>query len=150
MVATCDFELIAGEFAFRHYAASLYHSLQLLEKYPQNDYLHAIVALSFCELHAAQRRHELGKHAETPDESHSPGFRQLLTLLHNLRLKEMSLIGYHYLAARPAGDEEAEILLFARVAASRSAAQEAAFQAAKTAYLQQFPRGKYREAIENL
>ncbi len=150
LVRQSDFELVQREFDARRYARCLQESLLLLDQYPGNVYLQATIGKCFYQLYQARQNHELGKYVPLPSARHSPMYRQMLDFIHNLRLRELGAVGYHYLKKSPAAHAADEDFLYALARLSRLVDQGQEAKALQDEYLRRFPRGKYTREINTL
>jgi hypothetical protein len=94
--AQASLEIIESEYHFKKYGKAIYKALVLLNKHPENAYLHAIVAKCLYQIYQSQKRHEFGKTVELPDPRFSENYDRLLTFIHKLRLSEMVNLAYYY------------------------------------------------------
>ena len=97
IVDKADFEFINNQFFLGHIDYCLFNTLQLLQKYPDNAYLHAMVGRCWTQMAKAQKDHQLMKYINAPHIFYDDNFNQLLNLFQNLNLSEIEAIGYAYL-----------------------------------------------------
>jgi len=140
-VETCDFEIIQSNFDGGDYGACLYQTLLLLDKYPDNGYLHGMIGRCLCAIGTALQQHDLGNHVELPAGDTPLPYRSVLTFIHNLRTREVVALAVHYLNTRQAQFDHHETFLFARCQAAVLSGNAAETKALKKQYLELFPRG---------
>lgn len=88
---------VANLFDLKEYGASLYSSLILLEKDPENLYLLKYIGLNFKEIYNAQKAYTLNRYVEklNPTEQ-GESYNLFLNFIWNLRLSEMKNIADFY------------------------------------------------------
>ncbi len=96
------FQQIANLFDLKEYGASLYSTLILLERHPDNVYLLKYVGLNFKEIYNAQKAYTLNRYVEklNPQEQ-GESYSLFLNFIWNLRLSEMKKIADYYTSAYP-------------------------------------------------
>ena len=150
MVEIADFELIQSLLEGGDYGACLYQSLLLLDKYPDNVYLHAVIGHCFYLIHQAQKEHTLGRHVEQPSGETPAPYKTLLYFIQNLRAGEIAKINWHYLNSRKEQFGENDEFLFALCRAAALTSNISETKALKKRYLELFPRGKNAAAVRAL
>jgi predicted Zn-dependent protease len=90
------FELVASAFHYGRYSFAIFNALQLLEEYPDNAWLHDIVAKSFVHVHRLQKAHEANDALPLPAPYYDGNYNHFLAFMHNLRLIEMENISVRY------------------------------------------------------
>ncbi len=143
-----DKEIILFEREFRMYGKALFHTLQLLQNNPDNVFLHTIVGQCFNALYMSQKNHELSKFVEKPSKRHDGEYNKILLMVQNLRLREMALVGYHYLKEKEQFHKN-ENFLYQLILLSKKAKQED-LDILKKNYKKLFPEGKYKEQINKV
>jgi len=149
-VILSDFEVIESSFFFENYARCIYHALKLVNKYPDNQYLHAQVGLCLDKVYEAQKNHEMGRYVTTPSKSFKDDYNDLLNLLHRMRLNEIPQVGYHYMHDHfnKSIAEENALYAFARLCKLNGSVEM--YVSLKNEYLSKYPKGKYYTTIKNL
>jgi len=147
MATRSELELVHSEFYFRHYAKSLFIALELLDRFPENIYLHAMVAENFYRIYITQKNHQSGKSVPLPDSRYPESYDRLLYFLQKLRIMEVASVGYNYALSQHEGFFADEEYLFAFWMASHLPVSEVSPDLIKDDYLQKFPQGRYREVI---
>lgn len=150
MVEIADFEVIQSLSDGGDYGACLYQTLLLLDKYPDNVYLHAIIGHCLYEIYQAQKEHTLGNHVEQPSGETPAPYKTVLTFIHNLRARELANLGWHYLNSRKDRFGQQEGFLFALCRAASITGNEAETKELKKRYLELFPRGKHAVEVRAL
>jgi hypothetical protein len=106
-----DIEIIEYCYQTNRVSKSLYFTLAMLNKYPDNIYLHTMTGKCLNNLYISQKQHQLGKVSDLPSPDEKENYNQLLQLIQNLRLPEIAALSYYYLAqfeteVRFAGNED--------------------------------------------
>ena len=92
-----DFNLVEYCFEMDAVSLCLYYTLQMLQTYPENAYLHTMVGRCLNEIYTRQKNHRLNQVTELPGSEHDENYNQLLQMIQNTRLKEIASLSYHYL-----------------------------------------------------
>src|SRR5215203_1512300 len=92
-----DFEILAFCFESNNISKCLYYSLQMIDAFPDNAYLHTMIGKCLNALYSYQKKHELGKIIDLPGAHHPEEYNNLLQLIQNLRLSEIASLSYYYL-----------------------------------------------------
>lgn len=142
-----DFEMVASTYELGNYGRALFYCLQLLEKYPDNAWLHATVGISFFDIYVAQENHELREYVDLPSKKYNADYRQLMQFIQNLRLKEIANISYFYLKNKEAKYEDDEHFLYALMLTSDIIGEKDEVKKYKRRYLSDFPKGRYRKHV---
>jgi len=91
------YEVVEYAFEADNYTNSLYHTLILLQQYPQDPYLVTQIGRIMNGCFAAQKSHTLGKFIELPAPYQPANYNTLLQFVQNLYLEDFAGIGYNYL-----------------------------------------------------
>ncbi|MDJ1492612.1 M48 family metallopeptidase [Cytophagaceae bacterium DM2B3-1] len=137
------FEEIASNYHFKEYGVALFSTLLLLEKYPENTYLHAMVSQCIYQLYMYQKNHEIGKVLDLPDSRFADNYDRFLTFFQQLRLSEIASIGYQYAESRKTKDATSEDFWYAYWLCSQLPASKTTPTKIKAEYVGIFPTGKY-------
>jgi Zn-dependent protease with chaperone function len=143
-----SFEIIESEYHFKKYGKAIYKTLVLLNKYPDNAYLHAMVAKCLYQIYQSQKRHEFGKVVELPDPRFSENYDRLLTFIHKLRLSEMANLAYYYSISQKEEYFSDEEYLYSLWLCSSLEVSKIDPYKVFDDYVQKFPSGRYK-AIMN-
>jgi Zn-dependent protease with chaperone function len=142
------FEEIESHYHYKKYGKALFQSLLVLEKYPDNAYLHAMVAKCLYQLYTYQKNHEIGKVLELPDNRFDENYDRFLTFVHKLRLQELAGIGYAYAESKQEQFHKNEEFVYAYWLCSKLPASRTQPEKVKTDYLSAFPSGKYAKTMQ--
>lgn len=142
IIRLADFELVESFFNLENYGRSLFHALQLLEKYPDNLYLRSRIGFSLYEIYQAQATHQLNQHVEAVKKQ-KENYKQVLRFIHNLRLVELEAVTYYFLKNEDYASSLHEDYLFARWLSIDESEQPEEAEALKEYYLKNFPQGIY-------
>lgn len=142
-VDMADFEVVQSGLDGGDYGACLYQALLLLDKYPENAYLHGILGQCLYLVFQAQKNHNLGTHVERPAGDTPAAYRTVLNFIQNLRSRELAKLSWEYLSRDKARFENNESFLYALCCAAAIVENDAEKKTLKKRYLELFPRGKY-------
>jgi Zn-dependent protease with chaperone function len=145
IVLLSQFERIESQYHLKNYGRAMYNSLMLLEQFPQNAYLHAMVGKCLYQLYAYQKRHELGKVLPLPDPRFGESYDRFLTFLQSLRLSELEALTNHYMNEKKGIYSNDEYFLFALWLCAHTDPREANLKSIQNEYIRKFPKGKYTQ-----
>jgi Peptidase family M48 len=128
----------------------LYQTLKSLQKHPDNVFLHAFVGQCFNTLYEAQKQHTFSKIVSIPSKDKPQAYLPFLRFLNNMSLKDISLVGFHYLNGLDKSYLEDEFMLYTMVVAAKNAEQKTVLSEYKARYMQTFPKGKYKAEISKI
>ncbi len=148
-ILIADFEIVQSTFDFGDLGRCLYYTLQLLEIYPENAYLRAMVGHCLYQLYQARKNHELNDYVAFPSRQEKE-YRQVLQFIHNLRLSELKKLNFHYLRDADPALRKNEDYLFALVLSSSLLEDNTEYQQFIADYQKIFPGGKYTDWVESL
>lgn len=94
---TFQYEVIEYAFIRDNYTASLYYTLQLLEKNPSDPYLITQAGKILNGLYNAQKNHSLSKVISLPSPDYPSNYNLLLQFIQNLYKEDFASISYHFL-----------------------------------------------------
>lgn len=150
MMIKSEFETIESEYQFKELGSALYKSLSLLEKYPENAYLHAIVGKCFYEIYYYQSIKEFGRVVEMPDNRNTFSYNQFLAFIHNLRFAEVGKIGQNYVEERATKFGDDQEFLYAMYLNSKIPASALDKTLITNKYKEKFPAGKYIKKVNTI
>lgn len=104
-----DYEIIEYYFKANNISKSLFYAMEMLQSFPDDAYLHAMVGKCLNGLYNNQKAHTLGLVTDLPNPNFDVEYNQLLYFIQNLRLQEIAALSYFYLAQNEnkySGDEE--------------------------------------------
>lgn len=142
-----QFELVHSEFHYKRYGKAMFRSLLLMEQYPDNIYLHAMISECLFKLHQYQKNHELGKVLALPDPRFADNYDRYLDFIHKLRLGELAMLTYRYTVSRPEKFFDDEEFLYAVWLCSTLDVSQLEPGRVKEDYLAKFPNGRYCEQM---
>ncbi len=143
IVLLSQFERIESQYHLKNYGRAMYYSLMLLEQFPQNAYLHAMVGKCLYKLYDYQKRHEMGKVLPLPDPRFGESYDRFLTFLQLLRLSELRSLTEHYMNKGKENYSDNEDFLFALWLCAHTNPQEVTLKSIQNEYIRKFPKGKY-------
>lgn len=147
LIEVADFEMIEGHFYFHNYGQTIYHALKLLNKYPTNSYLHAVIGRSFYQIYSLQSEHKLYGDLEFPNETQVEEYQEVLRFLHNLRLSEMAKVNYYFLNKVADQCLDSEDFLFAWIMSNDMMKYTEKTNDLKKLYAEKFEKGYYSEEL---
>lgn len=144
-----EFEWIESFFYYGRLDMCLYNSLHLLEKYPDNAYLHSMVGLCWIHMAYAQEVYELNLHVNFPKRNTPPNLKVLLEMIQNMGMTDMKKIGNCYLKSKEEhlGNEH---FLFATIISEYQLENTKRVNELKKKYYQSFPDGQYKIELKDL
>jgi hypothetical protein len=142
------FELTESHYHLKEYGKSLFNALLLLDEYPENPYLQAMVSKSLFQLFVYQKKHELGKVVQLPDPRFAENYDRVLSFVQNLRLNEISAINYNYITSRPIKSFSNQHILYALWLASTLDISNLNPDSIHDDYMEQYPSGQYKNAMK--
>ncbi len=95
--AAAPYEIIETFNANDRYAASLYHSLGLLQQQPENPYLIRKAAFAMRDVVLAVRSHDIQNHVPIESESNGAAYNQLLRIIDRTTYDELKAIYFTFL-----------------------------------------------------
>lgn len=149
IITRCDFEMVEHAYAYGNLSRAIYYSLQLLEKYPENAYLNAILLRSFQRIYEVRMDHEAFSYIDLPSNYYKKDYKKLLDVLQNMRSKEVLKLSYHLLETIKPKFIQDEYFLYVLVCSNYLNEKDEAFKTLKKRYLDTFPDGKYIERINS-
>ncbi|MEM7375112.1 MAG: M48 family metallopeptidase [Bacteroidota bacterium] len=145
-----DFEILVYDFSRQAYGKALYQSLIILEVYPDNLFLRAMISICMSELYLAKLDHRLSQCLDFPDRLYSDEYNQFLHFFNSLRLKEYKELIYLYLEPlkdKCLGDEFCGL---AYIQMSQINEKAGSALELKGQYQKRFPKGRYQKQIEDI
>jgi hypothetical protein len=82
-----------------NYTKSLYYTLKLLDKQPDDPFLVAHTGKIFNSLYTVRKAHTAGKLTDLPAPYYTESYNTLLQFIQNLYAEDISSIGYYFLKA---------------------------------------------------
>lgn len=147
IVEQSDFEMVQSFYDFEDFGRTIYYACQLLNKYPENAFLKAMISRSLYRIYFEQENHTLSDYVDLPG-SHNKSYNQILQFIHNLRLIEIEQINYHFLQKDKLVMQNDEEYLFSLWLCATLMDNEIDVENYKSLYLSNFSNGKYREIIQ--
>jgi hypothetical protein len=138
-----NFEIVESTFHFKQFGKALFLSLILVERYPNNIYLHTTISKCLYQLYRYQKNHQLGTVLALPDPRFDENYDRVLTFLHTLRLMEIASLSYYYPLTKKELCGNDEEFLYAWWLSSQSEISQESPDKIKLKYKSMFPSGKY-------
>jgi Zn-dependent protease with chaperone function len=138
-----DIEIVESENHFRHYGKSFFYTLALLQKYPDNRYLHGMVGRNLALIYQSMKDHQFGKVISFPDERFEENYNRILSFLQNLRIMEVASLSYNYMVQKDETYFQDEEFLYSFWYAAQMPMSDLSANLVKDDYLQRFQNGKY-------
>ena len=136
-----EFEMIESENHFRHYGKSLFLSLEFLQRYPDNFYLHGMVGRNLAQIYLSMKGHQFGKVVSFPDDRYEESYNLVLSFLQKLRIMEVASLAYNYMVSKPEVYFQDEEFLFSLWYSAQMPMSEFSAVSVRQDYLKQFPSG---------
>lgn len=108
MNTIADFEIVTHQYERGLYGVSLYNTLSLLQLYPANTYLHAMVGKNCYFLYKAIKDHTFSHHTDMPHPYFDNRYNQFLSFINNLRSSEFAAIAIAYLKKNQPAQSDAQ------------------------------------------
>jgi predicted Zn-dependent protease len=99
-------ELIMSFHLYEYYDLSLFNALLYLQRYPDNEYLKAMVMLNWYGLYNAMKNHDLADYVSNYSDENLTQLNNLIYLINNLRLSEMAEFGNCFYASNKIDQNE--------------------------------------------
>ena len=142
-----QFELIESLFAVKNYSKCLYQSLRLLQRFPKEPYLHAMVGKTLYYIFDYQKKHQLGNHIDFISSETDTNYAKVLHFISNLRMAELANLSYHYLKEKRTDFAHNEEFLFALYLACGGVENVTEKKSIAQIYNAKFPKGRYADEI---
>ncbi len=149
IITRCDFEMVEQAYTYGNLSRSIYYSLQLLEKYPENTYLNTILARSFQRIYEVRTDHEAFNYIDLPSNYYKEDYKELLNILQNMRSKEVLKLSYHLLENNKSKFIQDEYFLYVLICSNYLNKKDETFKILKKRYLNTFPDGKHKYRIHS-
>ncbi|HEX8548435.1 MAG TPA: M48 family metallopeptidase [Cytophagaceae bacterium] len=143
IVTISSFEEIESSYHFKDLGKALYYTLIMLEKYPDNIYLHAMIGKTLYQIYDHQRRKELGRVVSLPDKRLDDNYNKVLGFIHQLRLIELSNISFIYMDIRTNKFKSDQEFLYALALNSKLPTSNIDTALVIKAYKERFPKGRH-------
>ncbi|MEM8889572.1 MAG: M48 family metallopeptidase [Bacteroidota bacterium] len=143
----CDFKLIHTAYNGGSFGQSLFQSLLLLDKYPENTYLQAMVGNSLLRLHDSKKDHRLGEVLDMTGPKNKENYDRFLHFVRELRLKDLAGLAYAFLEKGTNKAKDDQFYLYSLILASYTSKHIEEGKAYKERYLNTFPDGIFTEEI---
>lgn len=92
-----QFEAITYTYESGNISRSLFLALELLEKLPDDVYVHTMIGKCLNTLYAYQKNHGLDKIVDRPNPREEASYNTVLHFIQNLRLQEIASLSYYFL-----------------------------------------------------
>ncbi|HWB62744.1 MAG TPA: M48 family metallopeptidase [Chitinophagales bacterium] len=91
-----DFEIVQHFYDDGLYGASLYHSLQLIQVFPENAYLKAMIEKNLYFLYRSIKDHDFSAHTDAPSPYFSKNYNRFLFFINNIRSSELAALATNF------------------------------------------------------
>jgi hypothetical protein len=130
---------------------TIFLASQMTKHWPHDTiYPEITLAHAFAMLSHYQSRQAAGKLLPLPSTYYHENYDRLISFLWELNVKESAAISTKYLNEVPEADEKMEHVLAAKVYSSFIRKDKVRFESYKSAYMKNFPKGKYFKQFEFL
>lgn len=144
------FEVLEGMYQLEAYGRCLFRTLVMLQQYPDDAYLNAMVVKCLYEIHSFQKDHELRRVLDLPAPDNDPEYDRFLRFMNQFRLRDLAQLSYYFCENRLEKYRNNEDFLFAAALASLMNERPDEFQERKREYLRQYSRGRFAYTIKQL
>lgn len=144
------FEVLEGMYQLETYGRCLFRTLVMLQQYPDDAYLNAMVVKCMYEIHSHQKNHELRHVLELPAPDNDPEYDRFLRFMNQFRLNDLARVAYFFCENRLDKYRGNEDFLFAAALASLMNERPDEFQERRREYLRQYSRGRFANTIKQL
>ncbi len=145
-----EFEKVEAYFHLGNLGTGLFYTLKLIEKYPDEPYLKGLVGRIFYEMYISQEDHALSKIVPHSNPNYKDAYNEILDFIHNLRLSEISKIGFYYIQNAKEKHKYNEDIIWAEYLTANIREDIKIANSAKEVYKELFPDGKYIKLLEEL
>ncbi len=145
-----EFEKVEAYFHFGSLGTALYYTLKMIEKYPDESYLHGMVGRIFYEVYLAQEIHQLSKTVPHASPDYEDAYNEILDFVHNLRLSEVGKMSFYYIQNAKEKYGNQEDIVWAEYLTASVKEDMDVVNSAKKNYKNLFPEGKYIKLLEEL
>ena len=150
IVKMARFETVLAEYYGDNIDDCVFHTLQLLQFYPDDIFLNTLIGECFNTLYAVQKAHTFSKYVSLPRIDKPELFQPFLRFLNNLTLREFAGLSYNYLMRCPTVFQDDEAFLTQLAVAAKNFEQTEALQQLKEKYRTAFPNGQHKDEIFKL
>ncbi|MEK6477897.1 M48 family metalloprotease [Catalinimonas sp. 4WD22] len=147
LLAVCELEIISSEYKFQQYGRCLYLTLNALQKYPNQAYLHSMIGKCLYQIYQAQEKHVLASHVDLPSPKYTEEYNKVLNFIHHLRLSELAQVGYYYMKKHSRNHQENEDFLHAQILSCELMHKTDEISLLREKYQSLFINGKYTSEI---
>lgn len=137
-----DYEIIEHCYRSDYVSRSFYHTLQMLQLYPEDAYLAANIGRCLNKFHQSQKAHILNRYIDLPSPYIDPKYNKVLEYLQRLRLADIAAHSYYFLQTRQANSNLSEEMLEALIISKEIFGKPEEKQQFITLYNKQYPNGK--------
>ncbi|NML19836.1 M48 family metalloprotease [Pseudoflavitalea sp. G-6-1-2] len=138
-----DYEIIEYCYQQNEVSRSMYHTLQMLSKYPQDVYLTANTARCLNAFYKAQKEHALSKIVDLPSPFMDEKYEKTLQFIQNVRLNDFAAFSYYLLIAVESKTPHSELMLQALILSKQHFNKTSEQQHWMEQYKKQYPNGKF-------
>ena len=104
-------EMIMSFYLYEYYDLSLFNAMLYLQRNPENEFLKAMVMLNWYGLFNAMKNHELSDYISNYSSDNRAQLNNLIYLVNNLRLSEMSEFGNCFYSSNKIDQNEYAIVV---------------------------------------
>lgn len=150
IVKIAKYETSISAYRYNSVDMCLFHTLQLLQIYPDDVFLHTLVGKCFNTMFKAQKEHTFSKIVDLATTTKPNTYLPFLRFLNNLNLRELSGISYHCLMRCPTTFQNEEEFLYQLIIATKNFEKTEELTLLKNKYKSTFPNGSYKDIILKL
>ena len=101
-----DFEVIEFEYQLKDYGQALYNTLHLLQVFPNNVYLKAMVGKNLYFLHKSLKDRTFSYYTDMPHPYFSKNYNEFLYFINNMRSSEFAALANSYIKKNDTGQKD--------------------------------------------
>lgn len=92
-----EFESVRGAYKQNQYDVCLYYAMQLLDRYPYNEYVSSMIGRVLVDLLKARNDHTFNAYVSIYTVGYSEELRWMNNFLHNIHTDELGEVAYHFI-----------------------------------------------------
>ena len=142
-----DLELAPSAYVLNNYAKSMFYTLQMMERYPENRFFKTHLSKLLVELYLSRKNHTYSRYVGISNY-YPKMMEELYTFLNNLRMSEIAKLAYNYINRDAVFDKTNEEHYFLLFIISTGLNNLEVSEKVLTAYKNSFPDGQYLEAMK--
>ncbi len=142
-------EMVSMAFDHKQFARTLYLALIYLEHYPDEPFLHSMVARSLESVYQYAEKRRISEVVPFVSPRYPDAFNRVIAFLHELRLRDLKSIGYYFL--EPFADQfgHNEHFIHSILTCARTAELDEEAEIWRARYEELYPDGIYADSSDD-